>query len=113
MTREIRGADWKLFRQVHPIALERFCQRVLSEVGRLASDTGKSAHQRYMATFQLLQRRDKELAEAFNDMRRSTALLQLAILRSRGLVTDEEFARFSPETQAAVQVWLGERHDCA
>jgi hypothetical protein len=107
MAREISESDWKLFRQLHPVALERFCERVLSEVGRLASDTGKSAHERYVAVFQLLQRRDKELAEAFDDLRRSTAWRQLAIIRSRGLLTEEEFARFSPETRGAVQVFLG------
>jgi hypothetical protein len=109
MARDISESDWKLFRQLHPLALHRFCERALSEVGRLASETGKSAHERYLTVFRLLQRRDKELAEAFNDLRRSTALLQLAILRSRGLVTDEEFARFSPETRGAVQVFLGGR----
>src|SRR5262249_30598043 len=97
MVRNISEPDWKLFRQLHPLALERFCENVLSEVSRLASQTGKSAHDRYLTVFGLLQRRDKELAQAFNDLRRSTALLQLAILRTRGLVTDEEFARFSPE----------------
>jgi hypothetical protein len=107
MARDISEPDWKLFRQLHPLALERFCERALADVGRLASETGKSAHERYVAVFRLLLRRDKELAEAFNDLRRSTALLQLAILRSRKLVTDEEFARFSPETQGAVQVFQG------
>jgi hypothetical protein len=107
MAHEISEADWKLFRQLHPLALERFCERVLAEVGRLASETDKSAHERYLAVFQLLQQRDKELAEAFDDLRRSTAWRQLAVIRSRGLLTEEEFARFSPGTQGAVQVWLG------
>ena len=107
MGREISQADWKLFRQLHPIALERFCARVLSDVGRLVSDTDKSAHERYLAVFELVRRRDKELAEAFDDLRRSTAWRQLAVIRSWGLVTEEEFARFSPETRGAVQVFLG------
>jgi hypothetical protein len=107
MARDISEPDWKLFRQLHPLALERFCERALADVGRLASEAGKSAHERYLAVFRLLQRRDKELAEAFNDLRRSAALLQLAILCSRGLVTDEELARFSPETRAAVRVFQG------
>jgi hypothetical protein len=38
---EIGEPDWKLFRQLHPIARERFCERVLSELGPLASKTGK------------------------------------------------------------------------
>jgi hypothetical protein len=107
MMRQISEADWKRFRKVHPLALERFCERVLTEIGRLASSPGESAHERYLAVFRLLQRRDKELGEAFNDFRRSTALLQLALLRSRGLVTDEERARFSPETRSVLETLQG------
>jgi hypothetical protein len=109
MMRNISEVDWKLFRQLHPIALERFCQRVLSEVGSLASSPDKSSHQRYLAVFQLIQRRDRELADAFNDLRRSTALRQLACIQSQELLTDEEFARFSPETIEAVQLFRGLR----
>ena len=108
MAREISEKDWKLFRRLHPLALERFCERALSEVGRLTADSGKGAHERYLTIFKLLQRRDKELAEAFDDLRRSTAWRQLAILRSRGLLTEEEFARFSQETQSLVAALLGE-----
>jgi hypothetical protein len=58
--RQISEADWKLFRQLSALALERFCEGVLSEVGRLASGNEKSAHQRYLAVLKRLQRRDKE-----------------------------------------------------
>src|SRR5271166_6603477 len=105
MAREISEADWKLFRQLLPLALERCCAGTLAEFGQLASETGKTAHARYLAVFRLLQRRDKELAEAFDGLRRSTAFVQLAILRARGLLTDEEFARFSPEARAVVGVY--------
>jgi hypothetical protein len=107
MTRQISEPDWKLFRQVHPLALDRFCQRVLADVGRLAASMEKSAHDRYLEVFYLVQRRNKELAAVFNDFRRSTAWQQLALMRSHHLVTDEEFARFSPETQAVVGLFLG------
>jgi hypothetical protein len=103
MARDIIESDWKLFRQLHSVALERFCERTLAEFSQLISATGKNAHERYVAVFRLVERRDKELAEAFDDLRRSTALLQLAIMRSRGLVSDDELARFSPEARAAVQ----------
>jgi hypothetical protein len=106
MERGIYEPDWKLFRQLQPLALDRFCQRVLAEVSRLAADTDQSSHQRYLAVFKLLKERDEQLADAFNDPRRSTALVQLARMRSQGLLTGEEFARFSPETRASVQVFL-------
>ena len=107
MMRQISEPDWRLFRQVHAIALDRFCQGVLSEIGRRLADPAGSAPERYRALYRLIEQRDKELAEAFDDLRRTTAWRQLAILRSRSLVTDEEIARFSPETQGAVAVWLG------
>jgi hypothetical protein len=107
MTCQISESDWKRFRHLHPLALERFCGHVLSEVGRLAADTTKSAHERYLAVFKLLREKDKELADTFDDMRRSTAWRQLALIRALGLVTDEEFSQFSAETRDAVQVWLG------
>ena len=106
--RTISETDWKLFRKLRTLALERFCERTLSELSQVASRPGKGAHERYLAVFKLLQRRDKELADAFDDVRRSTAWQQLAIIRACGLLTDEEFVGFSPETRGAVQVWLGE-----
>lgn len=43
---DIKESDWKVFRKVRQLALERFCEQVLSEVKILASnpsDTGSSA----------------------------------------------------------------------
>jgi hypothetical protein len=106
MERGIHEPDWKVFRQLQPLALDRFCQRVLAGVGRLAADGNKSHHKRYLAVFKLLQRRDEELADAFNDPRRSTALVQLARIQFHDLLSAEEFARFSPETRASVELFL-------
>ena len=47
--------------------------------------------------FKLLQKRDDQLAAAFNDFRRSTAVHQLAIIQSHELLTAEEMSRFTPE----------------
>ena len=106
MERGIHESDWKLFRRLQPLALDRFCQRVLADVTRLAADRDTSNHERYLAVFKLLQRRDAELADAFNHPRRSTALIQLARIRFQELLTEDEFMRFSPETRASVQVLL-------
>jgi len=108
MMREIKEADWKIFRQVHAVALERFCLRVLDDSERLHKDTSHSAYERYIAIYRLFDERDKEVARLFNDLRRSTALWQIAALKGRGLLTEEEFARFSQETQSLVAALLGE-----
>ncbi len=108
MTRQISEPDWKVFRAIHPVALERFCERTLTEIDKLIVQPGVSAHERYLAIFQLIRRQDKELARAFNDFRRSTALLQLLVFRSHRLLTEEELALFSPETRGVLEALSGE-----
>lgn len=63
---------------------------------------GQTAHQRYLKVYRLTHKRDKELADAFNDPRRSMALLQLMTIVSLKLITPEELATFSPETQQSI-----------
>jgi hypothetical protein len=82
MSDEIPEADWKTFRELRTVALERFCERVLAELVKLATDSPGSNHERYLAVYQLIKKRDKELAGAFDDFRRSTAVRQIAISRA-------------------------------
>lgn len=101
--RDIAESDWKLLRQLHQLALDRFCERVLSEIGQVISASGPSSHQQYLAVFELIMRRNSELAEAFDDLRRSTAILRLASIQSHHLLSEEEFGRFSKSTRDAVE----------
>jgi len=87
-------------------ALERFCGRVLDEIVHLRADTRKTQHERYLAIYRLIQQRDRELARAFDSPRRSAALLQIAALRRLGVITDEEFARFSAHARREVESLL-------
>jgi hypothetical protein len=75
MLDRINESDWKLFRQLQAIALQRFCQRVLDEVVQVASNADKTSHERYGEMYGLIKDRDKELAHAFDDPRRSRALV--------------------------------------
>jgi hypothetical protein len=109
MSRDIKESDWKLFRKMHQIALERFCRRILVEIERINSAGTLSCHQRYLDIFGLIQRRNEEMAQAFDDPRRSTALIQLAVIQSHDLLTEEELSRFSPETRDTVEFLLGLR----
>ena len=95
--------DWKHLRNVSRRALERYCERVLQECASILSDTGRTAHERYLALFQLTRERDRELSRAFDDLRRSTATVRLVAMRELGVVTDEEMEGFSPETRGIVE----------
>jgi hypothetical protein len=112
MSQDIPESDWKIFRQLHPIALERYCKQVLSDIGRIRSNASKSPHQRYLDIFALVRDRDKELAELFDDMRRSTARFQLSLMHSRGLLTEDELQHFSPETRQMISASETDPSDC-
>ncbi|HXM11594.1 MAG TPA: hypothetical protein VN946_16715 [Terriglobales bacterium] len=105
--REIKEPDWKVLRRVHPLALERFCERVLAEIDRASHDGATSHHARYLQIFRILQQRDREMARLFDNPRRSYALTMLAEIRSQGLRTEDEFSSLSPETRGAMQMLLG------
>ena len=61
-----------------------------------------STHDRYQKIYRLIADRDEELARAFDDPRRSTAILQLAAINSYGLLSEEELLSFTPETRETV-----------
>ena len=95
MMRDIKESDWKILRQVREEALERFCKHILLDIERVSSDSARGFHQRYLDIWKVLRERDKELGQAFDNPRRSTALMQLASMKILGLVTEDEFLRFS------------------
>jgi hypothetical protein len=106
MSREIKESDWKVLRQLHPIALERFCRRALDEIERTASDTDKSCHERYVDVLGRVKQLEREMADAFDDMRRSMAFQRLLSIQSHELLTEEELERFSPEMRGLLRSWF-------
>jgi len=102
MTRNFPESDWRLFRQLHSIALERYCQKVLDEIAQLAVDSQTTAHQRYLKIYKAIQDRDRIIEEAFNDLRRSTALMRLITIHSYGLITNDEVSRFTQDTRDVI-----------
>ena len=106
MAGQIPESDWKVLRDLKPLALDRYCQRLLAEVEQIISSTTESHHERFLKTFRLMMDRNRELGHAFDDLRRSNALIKLTAIRSHDLLTDEEFSRFNFETREAVHRWL-------
>lgn len=106
MARTIAEADWKVLRRLHPLALERFCERVLAEIEQVMQDRARSAHQRYVEVFGIVERRDRDVARLFDDLRRSQALTMLIGIRAEGLVSDEELSALSPETRNVIEMLL-------
>jgi hypothetical protein len=82
---DFRESDWKILRELKTVALDRFCRRILDAVARLSAEPGKSDHQRYLAVYQHIHRRDDDIAAIFNEMTRSGAVLKLCAMRRHDL----------------------------
>src|SRR5215510_7122186 len=103
MSSDIPESDWRRFKEVHMKLLERYCSRILDEVAAASQDRSGSAHDRYVKVFKLIKERDKQMATAFDDFRRSTAVMQLGIIRRMKLLTDEELGLFSEQTRTRIE----------
>jgi hypothetical protein len=103
MTSDIKESDWKLFRRLHGIALERYCQRVIEKVKSVAEESSDSYHDGYLKIFLLLRERDKTLARTFDEPHRSNALILLTNIIEEGLLDEEEIMQFSPAALEVVE----------
>lgn len=103
----IKESDWKLFRRFHPIALARFCERVLKDVEAIISKSSNAHHERFRELNKLVSEKDEDLGRLFYDFRRSTALNQLSLICTLSLLTDDEIAHFSPDAQK----WLASNQE--
>ena len=99
---DIRESDWKVFRRLHGVALERYCKRVLEEV-QAATRCKDNYHDCYRSVYRLLRDRDRTMASAFDDPRRSNAFLLLANIVAEELLTEEELQQFSQEGKEHIE----------
>lgn len=95
-------SDWKVFRELREVALERFCKRVLERAAAFRENRRLSHHERYLALFRWLGERNEEMALAFDDPTRSRMLGQLMAIRELDLLEAAEFERFTPATRERV-----------
>jgi hypothetical protein len=100
---QFKESDWKVFRPLHSVALERYCQRVIEEV-RVAAECTSDYHDCYLRLYRLIRERDKTMAITFDDPRRSNAFLLLANMIAEELLTPEEIEQFSLEVQERIEV---------
>ena len=102
----IAESDWKRLRKLKEIALDRLCASILRECRELIVADGATNHERYLSLFRHVRERDGDVADAFNDVRRSTAVHRLASMCALDLITEDELAAFTPDTQQSVHTLL-------
>jgi hypothetical protein len=103
MSQGFPESDWKLFRELREVALERLCERVLDEATTVISDSACTHHERFGQLFGLIRDRNHDIARGFDGPKRSAMLAQLAVIHSLGLLEPSEIARFSTETRETIE----------
>ena len=100
----ILESDWKKFRELRKIALERFCQGVLADAKTVTQHGALPAHARYGMLYGLIQDRNKDMAWAFDDnsQSRSSTRTALRAFIMHDLVTDAELSGLSEELREAM-----------
>ena len=105
--RDIAEKDWKHFRKIHNLAVNRFSKETLSNINKIiASKEIESKHEKYLQIYQYIRERDKMLGDYFNGARRSTAKIMILGLRRLGLISNEEFNQFSDDVKKFVNELL-------
>ena len=98
----ISEADWKHFKQVKADALEKCCQQVLDDVRKGIDNPELSNHAKYLYLYKLMENSDKRIANIFDYNARSKAMLQLALMKSDGLLEAKQIKGFSDELQSFI-----------
>jgi hypothetical protein len=104
----INEPDWKRLRKLRPIALNRFCERILSELQGMCAEPCESKHALYLKVYRAIEKRDREINRTFDNPRRSVAFEHLAAMLELGLVTEQEFEEFSSELRSMIKLLLGD-----
>jgi hypothetical protein len=93
----ILESDWKAFKKLREIALDRMYRRVLDECAEICTDESRSTRERYMALYASVQEHDKSIGNVFNQFSRSSASLSLFGMRSLELLDDSELEGLSED----------------
>jgi len=98
MNDRIKESDWRKFKELRPLALQRYCQRVIDEVKDVLDKQNPDSHDQYLEVFNIVHGGDKKLARMFDQgFSRSKAFEQLLMYYGDGLLRDDEIEQLSEE----------------
>jgi hypothetical protein len=101
----ILESDWKKFKELRKIALDRFCQGVLADAKAIAQYGALSAHARYGMLYGMIHDRNRHMAQVFDDnsQSRSSALHGLSLMVMHDLLTEAELSVLSEDALSYIK----------
>jgi len=95
---------WQQLRAFKERKLNDACKGILQATSSAIACDSYTPHQAYRKVLEILASGDRDIAEMFNDLKRSNAVRKLALWRTHGLLTDEDMAQFSKKTRAQIDL---------
>lgn len=100
MNDQINESDWNVFKELYPLALERYYDRVVNELQKIIAEDEINSEDRYHKINKTVQKQDKKLAELFDGAySRSKAFVHLISYYREGLITKDEVNQLSEENR--------------
>jgi hypothetical protein len=94
--------DWKFLRSVFDEMLEALSRRINDEVRAILARTDMSENEKRRSVYDIVRKRDRVVAECFDDWRRSRLYERCWALKQHGLLKPEYIAKLTPESQKAI-----------
>lgn len=94
--------DWKRLSGLKENLLKSACETIFRRIEQISSARKGREHEAYLELWKEIKKEDDAIAEMFNDLKRSNAVFKMAALKHYGVLTDEQLAQFSQETQQQV-----------
>jgi len=98
---EISKADWKLFRERVPLWQERYMEQLTKEYVELLTSPGNASDHFWELEKRVKQ--DRESRGVLIELRKSTAIWDIAAFVGDGVITLEELDGFSEDVIVAVK----------
>jgi len=106
---KIPEPEWRKIRDMKAAILDRVCKGILTDLADASQTTDDmlNHHQQYLHVYEMLQARDNEVAQGFNDLKRSNAYFLLAHWVGNQWLTLSEFNTLSEDTRGKVLLLCG------
>lgn len=104
----IKESDWKYLGNLKKALLARLCNRILDDIRTECGQEKREpdAHEQYLKVYDLIKKKDKMVADCFDDWSRSDLIFNILFLIKYKVITDEEVAQLSEETKERLKIHL-------
>jgi hypothetical protein len=102
--RDPKESDWKQFRKIVPHLRERYLKKVNEQVAALLADSERTPTEQFWDVQERIEDEEKIIMDCFDDHRRSTMLISMAVMQRNGVLSDNDLKGFSDELREQMKV---------